>query len=1034
MALSASDLPTIYTLLANSLSGDINIRNPAEDALAKFESRPGFCSCLMEVIAAKDLVSQTDVRLLSSVYFKNSINRYWRHRRDSTHASDDFLILVALQIAATLSVLISKIARIDYPREWSDLFSVLAQQLQSADLLTSHRIFMILFRTLKELSTKRLTSDQRTFAERLTEIMFLNLEEPLYPCQPKDDVSSTDIEDWNVQFCTLLSIIGLTIASQFFDYSWHLWQTDVQNILHGFSLLAQNASELNHDDLYLTCERWFLCSKITRELIISGFPSDAKSMQEVQPVKKVGPVVLNAVQSFLRYYSSFQEKHPKFWDFLKKACTKLMKVLIAIQHRHPYSFGDKSVLWPVVDFCLNTITNPEPDVVSFQDFLIQCMSMMKSILECKDYKPIMAGRVMDDNRMTFQEMKKNVSNAVSDVLASLLPSDRVVLLCNILIRRYFVLTASDMEEWYQNPESFHHEQDSVLWSERLRPCAEALYIVLFENHSQLLGPVVVTILQEAMSGCPSSGNEITPPLLLKDAAYGAAAYVYYELSNYLSFKDWFDSALSADITNDHPKMRIIHRKIALILGQWVSEIKDETRRAVYCALIKLLQEKDLCVRLAASRSLYFHIEDANFSEQEFSDLLPICWDSCFKLVDEVQEFDSKVQVLNTISCLIARVTEVIPHSNKLTQFFQKVWEESSGESLLQIQLLTALKNFVVALGYQSSICYNMLVPILQSVINANSPDELLEDSMQLWEATLSHATSMIPQLLGYFPCLVEILDRSFDHLKVAASIIEAYILLGGIEFLNMHAPTLAKLLDLVVGNVNDRGLLSILPLVDILVQCFPADVPQLISTTILKLIVLCLTGDDHDPLKTAVKASSAAILARILVMNTYYLAQLTSEPSLLSHLQDAGFSNDENILLCLADVWLDMVDNVIFTQRKTFGLALSIILTLRMPQVLEKLDQILSVCASVILGGSEDLTEEESSSDNMQSSKLQLPSKEVRKRQIKFSDPINQMSLENSVRDNLQTCAALHGELFNTAMSTIHPAAFAQLKQALNMT
>lgn len=112
-----------------------------------------------------------------------------------------------------------------------------------------------------------------------------------------------------------------------------------------------------------------------------------------------------------------------------------MKVLIAIQHRHPYSFGDKSVLWPVVDFCLNKITNPEPDSVLFQDFLIQCMSMMKSILECKDYKPIMTGRVMDDNRMTFQEMKKNVFGTVAGVLASLLPSERVVLLCNILIRR-----------------------------------------------------------------------------------------------------------------------------------------------------------------------------------------------------------------------------------------------------------------------------------------------------------------------------------------------------------------------------------------------------------------------------------------------------------------------------------------------------------------------------------------------------------------------------------------------------------------------
>ncbi|KAL6570003.1 hypothetical protein OROMI_014517 [Orobanche minor] len=65
----------------------------------------------------------------------------------------------------------------------------------------------------------------------------------------------------------------------------------------------------------------------------------------------------------------------------------------------------------------------------------------------------------------------------------------------------------------------------------------------------------------------------------------------------------------------------------------VEKIRDDTRGLVYCVLIKLLQEKDLC--FAASRSMYFHIEDSNFSEQDFLDLLPICWESYFKLVEEV---------------------------------------------------------------------------------------------------------------------------------------------------------------------------------------------------------------------------------------------------------------------------------------------------------------------------------------------------------------------------------------------------------------
>lgn len=135
--------------------------------------------------------------------------------------------------------------------------------------------------------------------------------------------------------------------------------------------------------------------------------------------------------------SSFQKQYPKFWDFVKRACTKLMKVLVAIQGRHPYSFGDKFVLSSVMDFCLNRITDPEPYLLSFEQFLIQCMVMIKNILECKEYKPSLTGRVVDENvPVTLEQMKKNISSAVGGVLTSLLPNERIVLLCNVLITRY----------------------------------------------------------------------------------------------------------------------------------------------------------------------------------------------------------------------------------------------------------------------------------------------------------------------------------------------------------------------------------------------------------------------------------------------------------------------------------------------------------------------------------------------------------------------------------------------------------------------
>jgi hypothetical protein len=91
------------------------------------------------------------------------------------------------------------------------------------------------------------------------------------------------------------------------------------------------------------------------------------------------------------------------------------------------------------------------------------------------------------------------------------------------------------------------------------------------------------------------------------------------------------------------------------------------------------------------------------------------------------------------------------------------------------------------------------------------------------------------------------------------------------------------------------------------------------------LIAICLSGgDDRDPSKTAVKASSAAILARILVMNTNYLAQLMSDQSTLLLLQKAGVPIKDNILLCLVDIWLDKVSSALISMIRMLAMIVEV--------------------------------------------------------------------------------------------------------------
>ena len=134
---------------------------------------------------------------------------------------------------------------------------------------------------------------------------------------------------------------------------------------------------------------------------------------------------------------SFKDKQAKLWDFAKRACIKLMKVLVTLHGRHPYSFVHQTVLPATVDFCLNMITNPEQAGTSFEEFLIQSMVLVKSVLECKEYRPSPTGRVINENAqpLSLEQRKKNFAAVASDMLKVVLPGDRVMLLCNILVRR-----------------------------------------------------------------------------------------------------------------------------------------------------------------------------------------------------------------------------------------------------------------------------------------------------------------------------------------------------------------------------------------------------------------------------------------------------------------------------------------------------------------------------------------------------------------------------------------------------------------------
>ncbi len=82
----------------------------------------------------------------------------------------------------------------------------------------------------------------------------------------------------------------------------------------------------------------------------------------------------------------------------------------------------------------------------------------------------------------------------------------------------------------------------------------------------------------------------------------------------------------------------------------------------------------------------------------------------------------------------------------------------------------------------------LLLPVIHYSTSINSSEEvyLLEDGLLLWHAVLTEATQMTPELLMLYPNNTAIMNRNNYHLKHCMKILEAYILLGQTEFVQVY--------------------------------------------------------------------------------------------------------------------------------------------------------------------------------------------------------------------------------------------------------
>eukprot|EP00478_Filoreta_tenera_P001922 GABV01001965.1.p1 GENE.GABV01001965.1~~GABV01001965.1.p1 ORF type:complete len:182 (-),score=43.59 GABV01001965.1:83-628(-) len=139
---------------------------------------------------------------------------------------------------------------------------------------------------------------------------------------------------------------------------------------------------------------------------------------------------------------------------------------------------------------------------------------------------------------------------------------------------------------------------------------------------------------------------------------------------------------------------IMKRRIAWLLQHFVDDVSGdpEFREHVYKVLTKLLQDKDVAIRITSAQTLRFLVDTAAFDPKQFAPFLGSLTESLLRLISDLTTLEARHDVLGTIGVIAERLkAHVMPITPILTNFLPQVWSACAEEqNILRLVVLQTL--------------------------------------------------------------------------------------------------------------------------------------------------------------------------------------------------------------------------------------------------------------------------------------------------------------------------------------------------------
>ncbi|KAG9742022.1 ARM repeat-containing protein, partial [Aureobasidium melanogenum] len=999
---------TLINVLSSAASSDPQQIQSGAKQLERWEKVPGYYKHLQSVFLDKTL--PFNITYLAIIQLKNGIEKYWRKTAANAVSAEDKAVIRSRllesgiekhdhRLALQNALVIAKVSRFEYPQDWPDLMSTLIGALRRSTESHAYpihlpRTLLILLHVVKELSAARLQRSRVALQAATPEIV-----------QVLGQIYLEKVQSWQE-------------ALSGGNGDQDMWEPAMQS-----SLLA---------------------IKTLRRLLVAGYEFPNRESD----VHQFWQLTYAQVGTFMNIISAQGATLPEqLRVLLEKHLLQLSKLHLEMAKGHPAAFvllpnslDLVGSYWALIKqfgqtFGSTLTSGPsngdDGEQKPFQEKV--ALSGLKLVRACIK----MVFNPAHSFKYKHPQDKIEKAEAIAAVKEQLLTNAFVTEVMEVVVTKFFVFRQGELQEWEEDPEEWEQslEGESEGWEYSVRPCAEKLFLDLALNFRDLLTRPLLNVFYTVAA--PENED-----VLFKDSVYTAIGLAAAVLQQHLDFDSFLSNTIVVEVQKQKPGFNILRRRIAILLGQWITvKVSAENRPLVYKIFQHLLDPSDSCndqvVRITAGRQFKNIVDDWEFSPEQFLPYVQTTMSQLLNLIGEVDNMETKMALLNTISILVERLEHHIsPYAETIISILPNLWEQSGEVHLMKQAILTILSRLVTSMKAASVPFHHLVLPIIKGAVEPGSDTQvyLLDDALDLWANILIQTPAPAsPELLQLAPYLFSIFELGSENLRTALDITSSYFLLAPSEMLSdeMRKPLMASLSNL-VGYVRADASGTVNNLVELIIRsaeriggesAISTIAGDLVESDFLRKqlrglhgswIAHCTTGPlaKEPPVDGIVETDYFSVLARLAMgsENTFLQAvQAAAPPIPLTDTTNQPTLHDS--MKWLLEEWFSHFENIGDpSRRKLMCLALTKLLSTSQPFILGSLQSLMTLWTDMVTeireeGGAVDSdTLVYDNPDQLRTTEagvIEAPEDE-RRRALTFADPVHNVRTTQWIKHYLQ--------------------------------